>query len=62
MSRFLEAIFVLGWSLIGFAMGISDGRAMHRVLPESIITIQSVVSGSCSAAESRSMMLHWTKQ
>lgn len=31
MSRFLEAVFVLAWSLVGFAMSVGEGNALHRV-------------------------------
>ena len=62
MPRFLEAIFVLGWSLIGFAMGMTDGQAVHQLLPDGIIAIQSIISSSCSSPESRPVMLHWPKQ
>ncbi len=32
MSRFLEAVFVLGWSLIGFATSVTDIQGVVQLL------------------------------
>jgi len=47
MSRFLEAVFVFGWSLIGFATSVTDIQAGVRLL--ELFSLNGPI-------------LHWLKQ
>jgi len=45
MSRFLEAVFVLGCSLIGFGMSSSAGEAVHQMLAYALRLVLDGCSG-----------------
>ena len=36
MSRFLEAVFVLGGSLVGFGLSIGEGNAVHNAVQYAV--------------------------
>ena len=44
MSRFLETVFVLGCSLVGFGVSSSAGNAVHQVLAYAL---HLVLTGCC---------------
>lgn len=45
MSRFLEAVFVLGCSLVGFGMSSSAGNAVQQIMAYAVHLVLAGCSG-----------------
>jgi hypothetical protein len=50
MSRFLEAVFVLGCSLVGFGLSAGEGNAVQKTLQYSVQLVNESVAEAIRAA------------